>query len=147
MENEVISSIREFNRFYTAILGVVNNHILESEYSITEARIIYELANCNGVTAREIKEKLHIDEGYMSRIISGFVKNGILQKKQSENDKRVYMLELTLKGRKIYNLINQRSDKQIENLIEHLNGTEQKKLLALIAQVKSMLTKSKMDSK
>ena len=141
MENEVIKDIREFNRFYTTILGVVNNHILESDYSLTEARIIYELTDSKELTAREIKEKLQIDEGYMSRIITRFVKSGILNKKQSKNDKRVYVLKLTTRGEEISRLINQQSDRQVKNLIEHLSKTEQEKLVGLIAQVKDLLIK------
>jgi len=141
MESEAINSIREFNRFYTAILGVVNNHILESEYSLTEARIIYELINPGELTAREIKEKLQIDEGYMSRIITRFVKNGILVKKQSKNDKRAYTLKLTQKGEEIAGLINKQSDRQVKTLIEHLTKAEQEKLVTLITQVKELLVK------
>lgn len=141
MENEVIKDIREFNRFYTTILGVVNNHILESDYSLTEARIIYELTDSKELTAREIKEKLQIDEGYMSRIITRFVKSGILNKNQSKNDKRVYVLKLTTRGEEISRLINQQSDRQVKNLIKHLSKTEQEKLVGLIKQVKDLLVK------
>jgi len=141
MENEAIKDIRDFNRFYTTILGVVNNHILESDYSLTEARIIYELTDSKELTAREIKEKLQIDEGYMSRITTRFVKSGILNKNQSKNDKRVYVLKLTTRGEEISRLINQQSDRQVKNLIEHLSKTEQEKLVGLIKQVKDLLVK------
>lgn len=141
MGNEVINTIRDFNRFYTAILGVVNNHILESEYSLTEARIIYELSCSRALTAREIKEKLEVDEGYMSRIVARFVKNGLLRKKQLINDKRAYTLELTAKGKKMADIIDQQSNVQVANLIQHLSKTEQQKLAHLIAQVKALLTR------
>jgi DNA-binding MarR family transcriptional regulator len=141
MNNEVIASLREFNRFYTTILGVVNNHILDSEYSLTEARVIYELASSGKLTAREIKEKLLLDEGYMSRIIARFLKNGVIFKDQSNNDKRAFLLRLTAKGKEVFNMINDQSDRQIENLIQHLSKTEQEKLAALIVQVKHLLTK------
>ncbi|HEY8915810.1 MAG TPA: MarR family transcriptional regulator, partial [Chitinophaga sp.] len=65
MKKELVNTLRDFNRFYTTVLGVVNNHILESDYSLTEARIIYEVNEQEGITARTIKEKLQIDEGYM----------------------------------------------------------------------------------
>lgn len=141
MTNEVIPSIREFNRFYTTVLGVVNNHILDSEYSLTEARVIYELASSGKLTAREIKEKLLLDEGYISRIIARFLKNGVIFKDQSSNDKRAFLLRLTAKGKQVFNMINDQSDRQIENLIQHLSKTEQEKLAALIVQVKHLLTK------
>lgn len=140
MENETVNAIREFNRFYTIVLGIVNHHILESDYSLTEARIIYELARAGGLRATELKEKLHIDEGYMSRILGRFVKDGILEKKQSKEDKRNYLLRLTVKGRKIAELINKQSDRQIAQLIGHLGKEEQDKLVASITQVKELLT-------
>ncbi|WP_315823885.1 helix-turn-helix domain-containing protein [Paraflavitalea speifideaquila] len=83
-EKELIHTLRDFNRFYTAILGIVNNHILESNYSLTEARIIYEVYNESGITARAIKEKLQLDEGYLSRMVARFVKQGIMVKNNSK---------------------------------------------------------------
>jgi DNA-binding MarR family transcriptional regulator len=139
MRQALVHSIRDFNRFYTAILGIVNNHILEGEYSLTEARIIYELAHSKDITAREIKEKLQIDEGYMSRIIARFVKNGILIKKQSKSDKRIYTLTLTANGKKISQLIDRQSDRQVENFVAHLDKEAQVKLVHLMAQVKELL--------
>ncbi|GAA0527815.1 MarR family winged helix-turn-helix transcriptional regulator [Chitinophaga japonensis] len=141
MGNDIIHSIRDFNRFYTAILGVVNHHILESEYSLTEARVIYELHSAAALTARELKEMLQIDEGYLSRIITKFVKNGILRKKQVKSDKRAYLLELTAKGNKVFEAIDQQSDVQVAHLIEHLGKAEQKKLVELVTQVKALLTR------
>ncbi len=139
MEDKLINSIREFNRFYTAIIGVVNNHILNSEYSLTEARVIYELAYSGVLTARAIKEKLQIDEGYLSRIIAKFLKNGIIGKVQSDNDKRAYILHLTNKGKMVSNMINKQSDQQISKLIEHLSKSERDMLENLIMQVKDLL--------
>ncbi|WP_143305137.1 MarR family winged helix-turn-helix transcriptional regulator [Chitinophaga vietnamensis] len=141
MTSDIIQSIRDFNRFYTAILGVVNNHILESEYSLTEARIIYELRASAALTARELKEKLFIDEGYLSRIIARFVKEGVLRKRQAAGDKRVYLLELSAKGRKIATMIDQQSDLQVARLIGHLDKREQQQLVSLVTQVKDLLTK------
>jgi DNA-binding MarR family transcriptional regulator/GNAT superfamily N-acetyltransferase len=142
MKDEIISPIREFNRFYTTILGVVNNHILNSEYSLTEARVIYELANSGELTARGIKEKLQIDEGYMSRIIASFLKKDILVKKQSKYDKRLYPLKLTEKGKEIASEINEQSDRQIKDLVKHLSNTDQEQLVSLIVQVKDLLERN-----
>jgi len=141
MNTRVINAVRDFNRFYTAILGVVNNHILESGYSLTEARIMYELSQAQDLTARELKEMLAVDEGYMSRIINKFVKNGILRKKQLANDKRAYTLALTAKGRKISGVIDQQSSRQVQDLIQHLDKAGQEKLAHLITQVKTLLSK------
>jgi DNA-binding MarR family transcriptional regulator len=141
MKKELINSLRDFNRFYTTVLGVVNNHILESDYSLTEARIIYEVNEQEGITARAIKEKLQIDEGYMSRMVAKLVKQGILKKKQSKEDKRIFALALTGKGRQIAADINLQSDEQVKSLVKHLDLKEREHLAGLIIQVKQLLEK------
>jgi DNA-binding MarR family transcriptional regulator len=142
MKKELIHTIRDFNRFYTAVLGIVNNHILESNYSLTEARIIYEVGSQEGVTARAIKEKLQLDEGYLSRMVAQFVKQGIMVKKQSREDKRIFALDLTAKGKQIAADINRQSDKQVEQLVKHLDTREREQLVSLMVQVKQLLEKN-----
>ncbi|SEK41313.1 DNA-binding transcriptional regulator, MarR family [Chitinophaga rupis] len=141
MKKELVNTLRDFNRFYTTVLGVVNNHILESDYSLTEARIIYEVNEQEGITARAIKEKLQIDEGYMSRMVAKLVKQGILKKNQSKEDKRIFALALTAKGRQIAADINRQSDEQVKSLVKHLDTKEREQLAGLIMQVKQLLEK------
>jgi len=141
MKKELVNTLRDFNRFYTTVLGVVNNHILESDYSLTEARIIYEVNEQEGITARAIKEKLQIDEGYMSRMVAKLVKQGILKKNQSKVDKRIFGLALTAKGRQIAADINRQSDEQVKSLVMHLDTKEREQLAGLIIQVKQLLEK------
>jgi len=141
MKKELVNTLRDFNRFYTTVLGVVNNHILESDYSLTEARIIYEVNEQEGITARAIKEKLQIDEGYMSRMVAKLVKQGILKKNQSKEDKRIFGLALTAKGRQIAADINRQSDEQAKSLVKHLDPKEREQLAGLIMQVKQLLEK------
>jgi len=141
MKKELVNTLRDFNRFYTTVLGVVNNHILESDYSLTEARIIYEVNKQEGITARAIKETLQIDEGYMSRLVAKLVKQGVMKKKQSKDDKRIFALALTGKGQQIAAEINRQSDEQVKNLVKHLDTKEQEQLAGLIIQVKQLLEK------
>lgn len=141
MKKELVNTLRDFNRFYTTVLGVVNNHILESDYSLTEARIIYEVNEQEGITARAIKERLQIDEGYMSRMVAKLVKQGILKKNQSKEDKRIFGLALTAKGRQIAADINRQSDEQVKSLVKHLDLKEREQLAGLIMQVKQLLEK------
>lgn len=141
MKKELVNTLRDFNRFYTTVLGVVNNHILESDYSLTEARIIYEVNEQEGITARAIKERLQIDEGYMSRMVAKLVKQGILKKNQSKEDKRIFGLALTAKGRQIAADINLQSDEQVKSLVKHLDLKEREQLAGLIMQVKQLLEK------
>jgi DNA-binding MarR family transcriptional regulator len=145
MKKELVNTLRDFNRFYTTVLGVVNNHILESDYSLTEARIIYEVNKQEGITARAIKEKLQIDEGYMSRMVAKLVKQGIMRKKQSKEDKRIFALALTGKGLQIAADINRQSDEQVKTLVKHLSIKEQEHLAGLITQVKQLLEKGNVE--
>jgi DNA-binding MarR family transcriptional regulator/N-acetylglutamate synthase-like GNAT family acetyltransferase len=142
MEKELTSKLRDFNRFYTNILGVVNNHILESNYSLIEARIIYETGRQKVITAREIMERLQMDEGYLSRIVAKFVKQDVLLKEQSKKDKRVFTIGLTNKGRQVLSNIDLQSDKQVEGLISHLSPKDREKLVELLVEAKQLLTKS-----
>ena len=91
--------MRHFNRFYTNLIGLLNHHIYESPYSLTEVRVLYEINNNENVTARGIMETISIDEAYLSRILLKFQKLKLLRKDQSKTDKRVYYISPTEKGR------------------------------------------------
>lgn len=136
-----INSIRDFNRFYVSLIGVMKNHVLDLDYSLTESRIIFEIDITKKVTAREIKDKLFLDEGYVSRIVNKLVKDKLIIKEQSSDDKRVYFLALTEKGKEIANLINVRSDNQIENIIENLSDEKQIRVVQLMIEIKEVLSK------
>ncbi|HEY8919475.1 MAG TPA: MarR family transcriptional regulator, partial [Chitinophaga sp.] len=86
-------------------------------------------------------EKLQIDEGYMSRMVAKLVKQGILKKNQSKEDKRIFGLALTAKGRQIAADINRQSDEQVKSLVKHLDAKEREQLAGLIMQVKQLLEK------
>lgn len=137
--SNTIASIREFNRYYVNLIGIMKNHILDQEYSLTESRIIFEISNARKITAREIKEKLSLDEGYVSRIVTKLVKDQLVIKEQSKKDKRVYFLVLTAKGKETADLINVRSDDQIGNIIAPLDPQQQTRIVELMAEIKQIL--------
>ncbi len=141
MAKEVIEKIREFNRFYTTIIGVTNNHILQSDYSLTEVRMMYEAYYTPGITARQLTGILQVDEGYLSRLIAKLVKHKIVLKKQSKEDKRIYALELSEKGKQLFLELNKRSSEAIATLIEHLTTEERLELVKLQTSIKNLLTK------
>lgn len=141
MAKEVIEKIREFNRFYTSIIGVTNNHILQSNYSLTEVRVMFEAYYTPRVTARQLTSILQVDEGYLSRLIAKLVKQKIVLKKQLKEDKRIYALELSEKGRQLFTDLNKRSSEAIASLIEHLTTDERQELVKLQNSIKTLLTK------
>lgn len=136
---KIISSVREFNRFYVELIGVMKNHILDLNYSLTESRIIFEIDTNRQITAREIKENLSLDEGYVSRLIKKLVKDKIIIRKQSLEDKRTYFLVLTEKGQEVANLINERSDNQVGDILSDLNENQKVKVVELMNEIKNIL--------
>src|SRR5436853_3063875 len=95
-----IEAVRQFNRFYTQQIGVLQEGLLNSEFSLTELRIMYELAQRDGLTASELGKDLGLDAGYLSRILRGFKKRGLIDSTVSEVDGRQFLLRLTNQGKK-----------------------------------------------
>ena len=125
-----IKSVRRFNRFYTRQIGALDEHLLESPLSLGEARVLYELANTKSPVASDIAYALGLDAGYLSRILSGFVRRGLVTRSRSREDGRQAPLTLTKKGRALFEELNRDSDKQVESLIAALPGPAQEQLVA-----------------
>lgn len=142
MDNKIdaISQIRSFNRFYTNVLGLLDQHILDSGYSLTEVRVLLEISKINHCTANALVNKLKIDRSYMSRIIKRLDKDELITKVQSEQDNRVNFIALTKKGSGTITLLNKKSDEQIGSLIQHLNQGEVSKVLDAMEIIKSRIS-------
>lgn len=138
--NEIISSIRDFNRFYIQLTGIMKNRFPDLNYSFTELRTVFEISNTPQITARDIKDKLPLDEGYVSRIVKKLVKDKIITREQSSGDKRTYFLTLTEKGHEVAALINERSDKQIESILTGLDQPQKTRVVKLMKEIKSILS-------
>ena len=117
MENEgIVEIIREFNRIYLPILSLFDRHYLNSEYSVTEARILYEINEMSGCSANMLVKRLHIDKSYLSRIIKGFEREGLLKRRVSDQDSRIHVIYLTKKGEKVVSNLVEKSNEQIAQL-------------------------------
>ena len=125
-----VKSVRSFNRFYTWQIGALDEHLLQSPLSLGEARVLYELANTQSRMASDIVKALGLDAGYLSRILSGFVRRGLVTRSRSREDGRHAPLTLTRKGRALFEALNRDSDKQVESLISTLPGPAQEQLVA-----------------
>lgn len=128
LHGTIITDIRQFNRFYTNILGLLDKHVLNTGYSFTEARVILEIGFMGQCIASNLVDKLDIDRSYMSRIIAKLSKDGLLMKEESASDSRTNRLRLTSKGVELFNQLNHKSDEQIENLLQGLSETEIKEI-------------------
>ncbi len=126
MEREkfIISRFREFNRFYTVLIGTLNKHFLGTDYSLTETRVLFELISNNDCKANDLVDILNIDKSYMSRIILSFEKKGLLEKHCSYNDRRANILSLTEYGKKTVNELLSFTNHQIADLVSPLTEKE-----------------------
>ncbi len=140
-DSKAIKEIRAFNRFYTNIIGVVDRHILHSQYSLTEARVLFEIFHDSNCTARKIKNILQVDEGYLSRMLDKLIKQGLITRKQSQSDGRVFMLSLSKKGEKEFLKLNEESEVSVESMIDHLSPDQVSEILSIMRRIQELLTK------
>jgi DNA-binding MarR family transcriptional regulator/GNAT superfamily N-acetyltransferase len=134
-----IEAVRRFNRFYTRQIGVLHEHLLESEFSLTEARVLYELAHREGLTSSELCRELGLNAGYVSRVIARFEKNGLLVKARSAADARISELQLTDLGRATFAPLNDASRREVGAMLDRLAQPAQQQLVEAMAEIESLL--------
>ncbi len=134
-----IETVRHFNRFYTKQIGVLLDGLLRSPYSLTEARIIYELARREDSTATELGAKLGLDAGHLSRILHGFQSGGLVVKRRAANDGRRSLLNLTEQGRAAFAMLNSRSQDDAGQMLRSLSATDQNRLVAAMHTIEDVL--------
>ncbi len=143
-----IAHIRRFNRNYTARIGLLEKHILDSEYTLTESRIMLEIKERTDCTAKDISEGLSMDPGFVSRTIAALIKRNMVDKTISVKDKRASVLKLTEGGRKHLAILDERSDAQIGGMILDLTEKEQQKVYESITNLNEyLLHEEKQDSR
>ncbi|OZI66787.1 bifunctional helix-turn-helix transcriptional regulator/GNAT family N-acetyltransferase [Bordetella genomosp. 11] len=134
-----VAAVRGFNRFYTRQIGVLHEHLLESEFSLTEVRILYELAHRDGLTTSDLVKELGLNAGYLSRVISGFEKRGLVAKTRSATDARASDLALTGKGRATFAPLNDASRREVIAMLERLPEPAQHELVDAMARIQAVL--------
>jgi DNA-binding MarR family transcriptional regulator/GNAT superfamily N-acetyltransferase len=134
-----VDAVRCFNRFYTKQIGVLQEHLLQSPFSLTEARVLYELAHVEQTTATDLGEALGLDVGYLSRILSAFEKQGLLVKKPSKTDGRRSLLQLTRAGRQAFRKINVASHNEVGAMLGDLPEDAQSRLVAAMQTIEDVL--------
>jgi DNA-binding MarR family transcriptional regulator/GNAT superfamily N-acetyltransferase len=134
--------MRRFNRFYTRQIGLLDEGLLNSPFSLTQVRTLYELAQREQTTAVELCTALGLDAGYLSRMLSAFEKAGLIEKRNSPNDARQTLLCLTKKGRKAFEPLNARSNEQVSTMLSKLPPAKQEDLLQAMKTIESLLSPS-----
>lgn len=146
-KNDIVTEIRGFNRFYTNILGLLDQHIIDSGYSLTEARILFEISKTDTCTANQLCSILNIERSYMSKIINKFEKKQLISRHASDADNRNMEIRLTQEGMSVFHELNNHANLQIENLIANISDTDCDKLINSIRTVKKYFTKATMNIK
>ncbi|WOK04780.1 MarR family winged helix-turn-helix transcriptional regulator [Imperialibacter roseus] len=139
---KAIGIVRDFNRFYTSVIGLLDKHILDSPYSLSEARVMFEINIVGSCTARHIKAETQMDEGYLSRIVDKLLKQGLLKKTRSDEDGRAFLLSLSPAGQREFTRLDKASHDDIALLLKKLSRKEIDLLSTQLQSIKSILAKT-----
>jgi DNA-binding MarR family transcriptional regulator/GNAT superfamily N-acetyltransferase len=132
-----IDLVRAFNRDYTRRIGVLRDGLLDSPYSLTEVRVMYELAHRRGVGAAELAADLDLDRGYLSRLLKRFKRTGLLQRTVSARDARRWQLALTAQGRKAFAPLERRSQRQMGQMLSALDPMRRRAVLDAMRSIQT----------
>jgi len=139
MNDERIAAVRRFTRFYTRHIGVLREGLHASPFSLTEARVLYELANRAAPTAADLARDLGLDPGYLSRILRGFAQRGLLVRARSQDDARQSHLSLTPAGREAFAPLDRGSHEEVAAMLGPLSEGAQARLIEAMSTVAQLL--------
>jgi DNA-binding MarR family transcriptional regulator/GNAT superfamily N-acetyltransferase len=138
-DDDQISAVRAFNRFYTRKLGVLDQQLLKSPFSLSEARVLYELAHREDAAAKEIGIELGLDPGYLSRIVQKFDEDGLLTRKPLASDRRQYRLGLTAKGRQAFAKLERSSHDDVAAMLGELDDGKRASVVRAMRTIENAL--------
>lgn len=134
-----ISALREFNRFYTLRLGLLRKRHLDGEFSLTEARALYEIGTRPPITASSLCATLALDAGYLSRLLAALTRRNLIQQTTSKTDGREKLLTLTTAGEQSVARLNEHSNLHIERILAGIDPADRESLLTFLVQVRRIL--------
>jgi len=134
-----VAAVRRFNRFYTQRIGVLQEGWLKSQFSLAEARVLYELTHRNRPTASELAKDLGLDAGYLSRILRGFEARGLIVKETSDSDGRQSLLSITERGRRQFAPIESHTNDEVRAMLGGLPAGTQTCLVECMHTIESVL--------
>jgi DNA-binding MarR family transcriptional regulator/GNAT superfamily N-acetyltransferase len=137
-----VAAVRAFNRFYTRKLGVLDQQLLKSPFSLSEARVLYELAHREDLSAKEIGAELGLDAGYLSRIVQNFDEGGLITREPLPADRRQYRLALTAKGRQTFTKLERSMQDEVAAMLATLPHDGKARLIGAMAEIEGLLGKS-----
>ena len=134
-----VADVRRFNRFYTRQIGVLREGLLESPFSLTEVRVMHELAHHEETTATHLSAELALDAGYLSRLLRDLQNDGLVEARPSEADGRRKLLSLTERGMETYAGLDAASNREVEAMLDRLSRTEQRRLVDAMRDIENLL--------
>lgn len=134
-----IEAVRAFNRFYTRRIGVLHEGLLQSKFSLTETRLLWEFAHCESTTASALARELELDAGYLSRLLGGLRERGLIRSERSKDDARHVQLRLSAAGKRAFAPLDTRSRDEVGAMLAALNEDQQRRLLQAIATIVQLL--------
>lgn len=142
MDKSIISNMRAFNRYYTNLIGLLDQGYLETHYTLTEARILFEISPLGKIDTSEIIDALLIDKSYLSRVLKKFEKDNLITRSKSAKDSRSSQISLTEKGLSELNVLNNLADRQFEDLLKDLSSREINQLALHMNSIIEILNKN-----
>lgn len=136
-----VDAVRRFNRFFTRRIGVLREGLLHSPYSLTEARILFEISHRDDLTASDLSRELGLDPGYLSRTLNRLEQQGLIDKVRSERDGRQRLLYLSADGKDAFSLLDDRSRDEVAEMLGDLSEWDQRRLLEAMLTIEGILTK------
>ena len=134
-----VRAVRAFNRFYTKRIGILQRGLLRSPYSLTEVRVLYELANGTDLTATDLQRLLDLDPGYLSRMLRNFERNGMVSRDRSKKDGRQSFVRLTAKGRQVFSELDARQSGEVGRMLQPISESGRQNLIASMRAIQSVL--------
>lgn len=138
-----VAAVRAFNRFYTNVIGLLRAGLLSTPYSLTEARVIFELAQRDATELAELRRILDMDPGYLSRIVARFKADGLVATERSPTDARRQVIRLTDRGREAFEMLDERSSGEVGALLAPLSEEEQRRLIGAMGAIEEILGDSR----
>jgi DNA-binding MarR family transcriptional regulator/GNAT superfamily N-acetyltransferase len=134
-----VERFRAFNRFHTGLVGALDEHLLETPYTLTEARILFEVGRGAPLEVRELRRRTGIDAGYLSRILASFEQDGLLERRRSDADARRVVITPTARGRRAYRTLDARSAAENAALLRRLDAPSRARLLLAAGEIQAIL--------
>lgn len=134
-----VAGFRDFNRFYTNEIGLLRRGLLDSPYSLTEARLLYELGRAEVTETKALRGRLDLDRGYLSRMLAKLEEAGLVVRGRSDDDARVQTLRLTAKGKRTLTSLDRRSSAEADARLEGLEAADRGRLLDAMATIREVL--------